>query len=153
MSRSWPRVASPCGFSNLITSAPIHARSCEHVGPACTWVMSRIRTPFSASILVSGTVLFLFSARIQARDAAAFDARSLVNDCVDQCGPTRSNGFFHRAAKLSRIRGVYADAAECLDDLVVAGAFHEYSRCYIWTASRIDIRAAVYAVVVEYNDA
>jgi hypothetical protein len=26
-SRSWPRVASPCGFSNLITSAPSHASS------------------------------------------------------------------------------------------------------------------------------
>ena len=52
-SRSCPRVASPCGGSNLITSAPIHASSCEHVGPACTWVMSRMRTPFSASILIS----------------------------------------------------------------------------------------------------
>ena len=50
-SRSWPRVASPCGFSNLITSAPIHASSCEQVGPACTWLMSRMRTPLSASML------------------------------------------------------------------------------------------------------
>src|SRR4051794_3528962 len=52
-SRSWPRVASPCGGSSLITSAPIHARSCEHVGPACTWVMSNTRTSFNAFISVS----------------------------------------------------------------------------------------------------
>src|SRR5215831_4249542 len=50
MSRSWPRVASPAGDSNLITSAPIHASSCEEVGPACTCVMSRTRIPFNASI-------------------------------------------------------------------------------------------------------
>src|SRR5689334_20014031 len=49
-SRSWPRVASPAGDSNLITSAPNHASSCEQVGPACTCVMSRMRTPLSASI-------------------------------------------------------------------------------------------------------
>ena len=52
-SRSWPRVASPCGGSNLMTSAPIQASSCEHVGPACTWVMSRMRTSFNASMLFS----------------------------------------------------------------------------------------------------
>src|ERR1700675_4086836 len=50
MSRNWPRVASPAGGSNLITSAPIHASSCEQVGPACTCVISRMRIPFSASI-------------------------------------------------------------------------------------------------------
>src|ERR1700692_1058425 len=50
MSRNWPRVASPAGDSSLITSAPIHASSCEQVGPACTCVISRMRIPFSASI-------------------------------------------------------------------------------------------------------
>ena len=49
-SRNWPRVASPAGDSSLITSAPSHASSCEQVGPACTCVMSRMRTPLSASI-------------------------------------------------------------------------------------------------------
>src|SRR5579871_6681956 len=49
-SRNWPRVASPAGDSSLITSAPIHASSCEQVGPACTCVMSRMRIPFNASI-------------------------------------------------------------------------------------------------------
>ena len=61
-SRSCPRVASPCGGSNLITSAPIHASSCEQVGPACTCVMSRMRTPFSASMLISRNSAYFFFA-------------------------------------------------------------------------------------------
>src|SRR5579863_5546789 len=36
------------GRSTLITSAPNHARSCVQVGPDCTWVKSRMRTPSSA---------------------------------------------------------------------------------------------------------
>src|SRR5690242_8612886 len=34
--------------STLITSAPNHASSCVHVGPDCTWVKSRMRTPSNA---------------------------------------------------------------------------------------------------------
>ena len=63
-SRSWPRVASPCGGSNLMTSAPIHASSCEHVGPACTCVMSRMRTSFSASIGSPAILRFISSSRL-----------------------------------------------------------------------------------------
>src|SRR5207245_7338745 len=49
MSRSCPRVGSPSpGRSTLITSAPNQARSWVQVGPDCTWVKSRIRTPSSA---------------------------------------------------------------------------------------------------------
>src|SRR5271154_516401 len=49
MSRSCPRVASPSpAFSTLITSAPNQAKSCVQVGPDCTWVKSRMRTPSSA---------------------------------------------------------------------------------------------------------
>src|SRR6185437_10272462 len=49
MSRSWPRVMSPTpGRSTLITSAPNQARSCVQVGPDCTCVKSRMRTPVSA---------------------------------------------------------------------------------------------------------
>src|ERR1700704_5446478 len=36
------------GRSTLITSAPNQARSCVQVGPDCTWVKSRMRTPSSA---------------------------------------------------------------------------------------------------------
>src|SRR5262245_7246171 len=49
MSRSWPRVGSPSpGRSILMTSAPNHARIWVQVGPDCTCVMSRIRTPSRA---------------------------------------------------------------------------------------------------------
>src|SRR6202165_625815 len=48
-SRSWPRVMSPVpGRSTLITSAPNQASSWVQVGPACTWLRSRMRTPSSA---------------------------------------------------------------------------------------------------------
>src|SRR6059036_935270 len=36
------------GRSTLMTSAPNQARSCVQVGPAWTWLMSRMRTPSSA---------------------------------------------------------------------------------------------------------
>ena len=52
MSRSWPRVASPSpARSTLITSAPNHASSWVQVGPDCTWVKSRMRTPSSALLI------------------------------------------------------------------------------------------------------
>ena len=52
MSRSWPRVASPSpAFSTLITSAPNQASSWVQVGPDCTCVKSRIRTPSRALLI------------------------------------------------------------------------------------------------------
>src|SRR5437773_7855745 len=49
ISRNWPRVGSPSpGRSILMTSAPNHARIWVHVGPDCTWVISRTRTPSRA---------------------------------------------------------------------------------------------------------
>src|SRR5438128_7379489 len=52
MSRSWPRVMSPSpAFSTLITSAPSQASSCVHVGPDCTCVKSRMRTPSNAFVI------------------------------------------------------------------------------------------------------
>src|SRR5215470_4540165 len=48
-SRSWPRVMSPTpGRSTLMTSAPMKASNCVQVGPDCTCVKSRMRTPSSA---------------------------------------------------------------------------------------------------------
>src|SRR5579862_4284680 len=58
MSRSWPRVMSPSpARSTLITSAPNHASSWVHVGPDCTCVKSRMRTPSNA--LLIHTLLFI----------------------------------------------------------------------------------------------
>src|SRR3984893_7585231 len=49
ISRSCVRVMSPTpGRSTLITSAPNQASSWVQVGPDCTWVKSRMRTPSSA---------------------------------------------------------------------------------------------------------
>src|SRR6202165_6256409 len=48
-----PRVISPTpGRSTLITSAPNEASNCVQVGPDWTWVKSRMRTPFSAFVIV-----------------------------------------------------------------------------------------------------
>src|SRR6267142_5683348 len=50
---NWPRVISPTpGRSTLITSAPNHASNCVQVGPDWTWVKSRMRTPFSAFVII-----------------------------------------------------------------------------------------------------
>src|SRR3954452_24518735 len=60
ISRNCPRVMSPIpGRSTLITSAPNHARSCVQVGPDCTCVKSRMRTPSSALLIVCLLVLFV----------------------------------------------------------------------------------------------
>src|SRR3954469_17057533 len=149
MSRSWPRVASPCGFSNLITSAPSQARSCEQVGPACTCVMSRMRTPFSASM----ARLFLFRRRrIEAGDAPAFRSGGLVDHGIDERRLARAEGFCHRFPPLSRRRYMRAAAAERLDQLVVARALHEHGGRRV--ASRgIGVGALVDAVVVHHDDA
>src|SRR5512135_654191 len=151
-SRSCPRVASPCGFSNLITSAPIQASSCEQVGPACTWVMSRMRTPFNASILISRNSLLL-GARIKVRDASALGARSFIDHGVDERRPARAHCFFHRLAQLGRRRSVHAHAAKGFHQLLVARVLDEYQRRGIAAAHRILFVAAVYAVVVQDHDA
>src|SRR6185436_18715888 len=99
-SRSCPRVMSPTpGRSTLITSAPIQASSCVQVGPDCTCVKSRIRTPSSALLIPLPHPIehpeyanpdprpascFLLGRRIQAGDAAALGAPALVDDRVDQ---------------------------------------------------------------------
>ncbi len=49
ISRSCSRVMSPVpGRSTLMTSAPNQASSCVQVGPDCTCVKSRMRTPSNA---------------------------------------------------------------------------------------------------------
>src|SRR6266851_1473355 len=152
-SRNCPRVASPCGGSSLITSAPSHASSCVQVGPACTWVMSRMRIPLSASILISKN-LFLFSAcRIQARDATAFGPGGFIDHGIDERGLARADGFLHCLAQLGRRRGVHAHATEGLHQLFIACALDEHGGGHIRAAGRIDVRAAVDAVVVEDHHA
>src|SRR5215470_15191453 len=90
MSRSWPRVMSPMpGRSTLITSAPNQASSWVQVGPDCTCVKSRMRTPDRALLMVSPCVLLRRRGRgqlrLQLREAVAqialvVEARGLVAD-------------------------------------------------------------------------
>src|SRR5438874_3689188 len=74
MSRSCPRVMSPSpARSTLITSAPSHARSWVHVGPDCTCVKSRMRTPSSAlpiSLPVDSVALRQMRGRVEGQDVA-----------------------------------------------------------------------------------
>src|SRR6516164_299444 len=91
--------------STLMTSAPSQARSCVHVGPDCTCVKSRIRTPSSALPINFSNAFesgwpsrFLLRGGIQARDPAAFRARLFVDDRVDQGRLARADRFFHGAA-------------------------------------------------------
>src|SRR5437773_4569139 len=154
MSRSWPRVISPEPTrSTLTTSAPIHARSCVHVGPDCTCVKSRMRTPSNALPITFSPALsppeaalraasprggerlgaalrrsFLLRGGIEARDAAAFGARLFVDDRVDQRGLARADRCFHRIAQLGRRRGQKAHATEGLHQLLVARALDEHQR-------------------------
>src|ERR1700722_2695544 len=60
-SRSCSRVTSPApARSTLITSAPNHANSCVQVGPDCTCVKSRMRTPSNAlPMVISASRLFV----------------------------------------------------------------------------------------------
>src|ERR1700680_2316088 len=52
MSRNCARVISPApALSTLITSAPNHASNCVQVGPDCTCVKSRMRTPSNALLI------------------------------------------------------------------------------------------------------
>src|SRR5215470_12883175 len=45
------RESSPCGFSTLITSAPISASKSPQNGPDITWVISSTRIPSSADFI------------------------------------------------------------------------------------------------------
>src|ERR1700761_9353291 len=92
------------GRSTLITSAPNHASNCVQVGPDCTWVKSRMRTPLSAFVIallpsriwigtgpaagprpMNGSLLLLQCAlRIEIADAAALGARRRIDHRIDQ---------------------------------------------------------------------
>src|ERR1700738_2316827 len=98
------------GRSTLITSAPNHASNCVQVGPDWTWVKSRIRTPFSAFVIVllrivsapargrkewgagpwagpvgkGGLFLFQLALRFEVADAAALAAGGWVQHGIDQ---------------------------------------------------------------------
>src|SRR6266516_5709296 len=156
---NWPRVISPTpGRSTLITSAPNHASNCVQVGPDWTCVKSRMRTPFSAFVIVLLRIvtapalgrtevgtgrratrpmrLFLakFALRIEVADAAALAAGCRIDRRVDQGRLAGIHRRVHGALEIVRRRHVNADAAKGLHHLVIARTLDEDGGCHVRTA-------------------
>src|ERR1700694_3462876 len=169
ISRSWPRVMSPSpARSILTTSAPSQASSCVHVGPDCTCLKARIRTPSNALPITfpyampsfrkrysdSGSPSrFLLGGRMETRDAAAFRARLFVDDRVNQGRLARADRFFHRVAKLGRRRCHHTHATEGLHQFLVARTLDAHQGRWIVSSGSIHFIAAIDAVVVQDHDA
>src|SRR5919202_2376486 len=116
-SRSWLRVTSPRpGCSILMTSAPIHARSCVQTGPAWTCVMSRTRTPSRAF----ATVIEAPSLRLHRLVHGARRERGRLHPHVDQRRLAALARALERRPDLARLRDLLAVAAEHLGELAVA---------------------------------
>src|SRR5436309_3358240 len=167
ISCNWPRVISPTpGRSTLITSAPNHASNWVQVGPDWTWVKSRMRTPFSAFVIVllrivsnpararegmragpqagpagKGLFLFQFALRIEVADPAALAAGRRVQHRIDQGWLARVHGSVDGAPEFIRGRRIDADAAERLHHLVVARALDEHGGGGVG-ADAVDVGAA-----------
>src|SRR6476620_9073120 len=123
MSCNCPRVMSPTpGRSTLMQSAPSQARSCVHVGPDCTWVKSRMRTPSSALDILCSCLLRQRAFRVEIADVATLAARRRIDHRVDECRLSGVHGRVDGALQFVRRGRVDADAAEPLDHFVVAGA-------------------------------
>src|SRR5690606_3771615 len=135
-----------------MTSAPNQARSCVQVGPDCTCVKSRTRTP-SRAFISSSLFLFQHALRIEVANTAAFAACRRVDDCVDERRLARIQSRIYRTLQLIGRCCVDSNAAEGLHHFVVAGVFYENSDSRIGTAGRIDLNPAINAVVVEDDDA
>src|SRR6186713_671009 len=121
MSCNWPRVMSPTpGRSTLMTSAPNQASSCVQVGPDCTCVKSRMRTPSSALDILCSCLLRQRALGVEIADVATLAARRRIDHRVDQRGLTGVHRRIDGALQLVRCGGVDTDPAEALDHPVVA---------------------------------
>src|SRR6266436_1476348 len=92
------------GISTLITSAPIHASNWVPVGPAWTWLKSRIRTPSSALLIrISGNSSSESSLvhRLVHRPAASHTS----SRAVEKIAVSLSNPLFRRRAGVTRRLG------------------------------------------------
>src|SRR2546423_6194573 len=126
MSRSWPRVASPSpAFSTLMTSAPNQASSCVQVGPDCTWVKSRMRTPSNA-LLMSLELLMMrmgCGSLVHGLRHRAGRVDLGIDPDVDHRRPAgllhRLAGALQGAGDLRRVAHFLAVAAEHLGELAV----------------------------------
>src|SRR5271170_64763 len=129
MSCSWPRVMSPTpGRSTLMQSAPNQARSWVQVGPDCTWVKSRMRTPSSAFDILCCSFLRQGAFRVEIADVATLAACRRVDHRVDERGLSEVHGRVDGTLQLVRRGRIDANPAEPLDHPVVAGALDERGR-------------------------
>src|SRR5215471_4445933 len=110
------------------------------------WPHTDIRR-ISSDLLLANRAL-----RVEVADAAALTARRRIDHRVDQRRLARIHRRVHGALEFVRACRVDANAAESFDHLVVTRAFDENRRRRIRTG-RIDVGAAVNAVVVEDDDA
>src|SRR6267378_5217447 len=118
---NWPRVISPTpGRSTLITSAPNHASNCVQVGPDWTWVKSRMRTPFSAFVIIFLLKSILLSScprkRASSNRRRFSRARSLSHDGsvasgFPACAGNDANGLHVSLLPKFALRVEVADAA------------------------------------------
>src|SRR5260221_7568748 len=81
---------SLCDWSSDVCSSDLvrfHASNCEHVGPACTWVMSRMRTPLSASIYFSNYLFLAVGFRLVMRPLSRSEERRVGKECRSRWSP------------------------------------------------------------------
>src|SRR2546430_10370372 len=94
-----------------------------------------------------------FALRIEVADAAALAAGCRIDRRVDQGRLAGIHRRVHGALQIVRRRDVNADAAKGLHHLVIARTLDEDGGCHVRTAGRIDVGAAIDAVIVEDDDA
>src|SRR3954469_459706 len=137
-----------------------------------------MRTPFSALVIVllrivsdlrgqevirAGLVspfpdvdhLFFanYALRVEVADPAALRARRRIDHRVDERRLARVHGLIDRTLQLVGARRIDADAAERFHHFVVARVLDENGWRNVDAPGRIDVGAAINAVVVEDNDA
>ena len=120
----------------------------------CPGLAFRPRLVFARGHVTSSLDYFFFSLlcglRLPMRPALAAGGR--IDHRVDERRLARVHRGVHRALEFVGARGIDADAAEGLHHLVVTGALDEHGRRRIG-ADRVDVGAAVDAVIVEDDDA
>src|SRR5881392_839056 len=94
-----------------------------------------------------------YALRVEVTDPAAFGTRRGVDHRVDERRLARVHGLIDRTLQLVGARRIDADAAERFHHFVVARVLDENGWRNVDAPGRIDVGAAINAVVVEDNDA
>src|ERR1044072_6093654 len=100
----------------------------------------------------AASLLLQLALRVEIADAAALAAGGRIERRIDQRGLSAVHRGVDGAFEFVWARRIDADAAEGLHHLVVARALHKHGRRRV-IAHRVDVGAAVDAVIVEDDDA